>query len=341
MSRILIIGPSWVGDMVMAQSLFISLKNNEPNTKIDVLAPDWTRPLLERMPEVEASVPLPFSHGELALGKRLRMANSLKEKKYDQAILLPNSWKSALIPRFAKIPKRTGWLGEYRFGLLNDIRILDKKRLPKMVQRYVMLGYPKGHSIVDNIPSPKLSINSNTAQETLKKFNLNKNQGPILALCPGAEFGPAKRWPEEYYADLARIKLKEGWQVFLFGSKKDAISCLKIQDQTNHQCIDLSGKTSLGEAIDILSETSFVVCNDSGLMHIAAALDKPQVAVYGPTSPKFTPPLSEKARIVSLALPCSPCFKRTCPLKHQNCMKHLTPAHILEELKVLELQCAS
>lgn len=339
LTRILIIGPAWVGDMIMAQSLFIALKQNNPTCTIDVLAPEWTRPLLERMPQVNNALSLSMQHGEFALIKRICLANNLKTKKYDQAIVLPNSWKSAFIPWWAKIPKRSGWMGEFRVGLLNDIRILNKTLLPKMVQRFVMLAYPKGHPAIESIPNPKLNIDNDSCQKTLDKFNLKESVQPILALCPGAEFGPSKRWPEEYYAEIANTKLKQGWQVWLFGSKNDMPSCQKIQELCSNQCINLSGKTNLGEAIDLLNKASCVITNDSGLMHIAAALEKPLIAIYGSTDPTFTPPLISNARIVRLGLACSPCFKRSCPLKHQDCMQKLMPAQILEHLTHLELQC--
>lgn len=350
MKQILIVGPAWIGDMIMAQSLFRTLKQLNHEIAIDVLAPDWSRPLLERMQDVRLAHSLPVGHGALQLKRRYKIAKDLKLHNYDQAIVLPNSWKSALIPWFAKIPKRTGWLGEMRWGLLNDVRRLDKKAVPRMVDRFVLLAHPKGITTnCTNDTLPKLEIDSKLVAVALSKFgldsaipsaNMSKNAKPILALCPGAEFGSSKRWPEEYYAELANAKLREGWAVWLFGSKNDKTVSQKIQSLTHEGCIELTGKTSLGEAIDLLSTVTAVVSNDSGLMHIAAALDKPLVAVYGSTDPTFTPPLNAKAKITRIStLPCSPCFKRDCPLQHHACMRDLTPKQILETLKALELQC--
>ncbi len=336
MKKILIVGPAWVGDMVMAQSLFRAIKQMDPNTMLDVLAPEWSRPLLERMPEVQEAFALPVGHGVLKLGVRYTLAQTLKTKTYDQAIVLPNSWKSALIPWWAKIPKRTGFLGEMRWGLLNDARILQKKAWPLMVQRFVALAYEKGRSISkEQCPIPQLKTDPKNIELALKKFAIGEEGQPILALCPGAEFGPSKRWPENYYAEVAAEKLKQGWSVLLFGSKNDIPVCSAIQEQTEGRCIDLTGKTSLGEAIDLLSHSTAVVTNDSGLMHIAAALNKPLVAVYGSTDPSFTPPLNHQAQVVRLGLACSPCFKRECPLVHHRCMRDLAPQQVLSALETL------
>lgn len=353
-SKILIIGPAWVGDMVMAQTLFMSLKARHPENELHVLAPPWTHPLLARMPEVARAIELPLKHGELGLKTRYRIAQSLKAQNYDESIVLPNSWKSALIPWFTGIPKRTGYKGECRYGLLNDVRILDKKLFPKMIEQFAALAYPKGTAaemIKEYLPFPALAVSSDSLEKTCEKFKLLASANvfssdsrsspiqnpkhlskPILAICPGAEFGPSKRWPEHHYANVANAKLAEGWEVFLFGSRNDEKVCDKIQSLTNSKCLNFTGRTSLGEAIDLLSLASLVLTNDSGLMHIAAALNKPLVAVYGSTSPAFTPPLHPGARIVRNNLPCSPCFKRECPLKHHRCMEDLKPATVLEEL---------
>lgn len=339
MTKILIVGPAWVGDMVMAQSLFRAIKQLKPQAVLDVLAPEWSRPLLERMPEVQEAFALPIGHGVLKLGVRKQLAQQLKNNAYDQAIVLPNSWKSALIPWWAKIPKRTGFFGEMRFGLLNDARVLNKKALPLMVQRFVALAYEKGSSISkEQCPAPKLKTDSKNIAIALEKFSINTGNQPILALCPGAEFGPSKRWPENYYAEVAIEKLKQGWSVFLFGSKNDIPVSNAIQQACKGNCIDLTGKTSLGEAIDLLSHSTAVVTNDSGLMHIAAALDKPLIAVYGSTDPSFTPPLNLKAQVVKLNLPCSPCFKRDCPLEHHRCMRDLKAPQVLSALSELSTQ---
>jgi heptosyltransferase-2 len=332
----LVVGPAWVGDMVMAQTLFAQLRRH-PDCTIDVLAPDWSRPLLERMPEVDRALSLPFGHGELRLGERRRQGKSLIGQ-YDHAIVLPNSLKSALLPFWADIPVRTGWRGELRYGLLNDVRVLDKQRYPLMVQRFVALGLPAGAPVPERhqMVMPHLRANRDAAVQALARFSLKLDK-PVLGLCPGAEFGPSKRWPDYHYARLAETWLKQGWQVWIFGSAKDAEVARLIVNAVSPALQPgislLAGNTSLAEAIDLMAQTTAVVSNDSGLMHIAAALQKPLVAVYGSTSPDFTPPLSDKAECVSLHLSCSPCFKRDCPLGHTNCLVQLPPDQVSRALE--------
>lgn len=325
--KILIIAPSWVGDMVMAQSLFITLKKNYPNCQIDVLAPEWSQGLLTRMPEVTKTFVMPLTHGQFGLKARFSLGKKLRAEHYDQAITLPNSWKSALIPFFAKIPKRTGFLGEFRWGLLNDVRQLDKKILTMTVQRFVALGFAANTALPAPHSFPALNVTAYQQQAVINKFNLRLSK-PILVLCAGAEYGSAKRWPEAHFAELALQKLSEGWQIWLIGSEKDKPMTETINKLCGWQCQDFSGKTTLTQAIDLLSLANTVVSNDSGLMHVAAALNKKVVALYGSSDPKFTPPLHTKAQIVSLNLPCSPCFKRDCPLGHRQCLTDIPPQQI-------------
>jgi len=335
--NILIIGPSWVGDMVMAQTLFQCLKLRHPDCAIDVLAPDWSRPILERMPEVRQALSFPLGHGVLELATRRRIGKSLAGR-YDQAILLPNSMKSALVPFFAGIPLRTGWKGEMRYGLLNDVRKLDKDRYPLMIERFMALAYPAGAELPQPYPRPSLQIDPATRDAALAHFGLALDR-PVLALCPGAEFGEAKRWPSEHYAKVAEAKIREGWQVWLFGSKKDHPVGEDIRSRLipglREEAVNLSGETSLAQAIDLLSCAASVVSNDSGLMHVAAALNRPLVAVYGSTSPQFTPPLADQVEIIRLGIECSPCFERTCRFGHYNCLVQLQPGVAVDALQRL------
>lgn len=331
---ILIVAPAWVGDMVMAQTLFIQLKADNPNVNIDVLAPAWSHALLERMPQVRRALTSPFEHKELRLLDRYRLGKSLIKEAYEQAIVLPNSLKSALVPFWANIPIRSGWIKEPRWILLNDARRFHKTKLPLMIQRFIALGRAKDQALPNPLPSPKLLVKEELIPATLEKLGLDPSKGPILALCPGAEFGPSKRWPPQYYAEVAKQKIAEGWQVWLFGSPKDKETSVEIQKKCD-DCIDLTGKTNLTEAIDLLSLSTMVISNDSGLMHIAAALNKPLIVVYGSTSPGFTPPLSTQAKIVSLGLACSPCFQKHCPLGHFKCMLDLHPDTVLKAFNEL------
>lgn len=334
MNKILVMGPSWVGDMVLAQSLFKQLKIDQPDCEITVAAPGWTLPLLERMPEVAHAIALPFKHGDLALRERFKLGRQLAKQGFTQAILLTNSLKSAILPWAANIPVRTGFKGEMRYGLVNDMRPLDKSVLRMTVERFVALGLQKNKPLPDQIPQPVLRADPEHAKTLLTKFSIPHTQQAVLGLCPGAEYGEAKRWPAEYYAEVANHALTQGWQVWLFGSEKDKPVTATIQHLTQQRCVDLAGGTKLGEAIDLMSLCQTVISNDSGLMHVAAALDKKLIAIYGSSDPKHTPPMHPQAVVEYLGLECSPCFERVCPLGHLNCLKLISPSTIFANIHV-------
>ncbi len=319
--------------MVMAQSLFKVLIHRFPGATIDVLAPGWTLPLLERMPEINDAIDMPLGHGRIGLGIRYRLGKRLRNRGYHLSIVLPNSFKSALVPFWAKIPRRTGFVGEMRYGLLNDPRRLDPVALPRTVQRFVFLGLEKEYPLPDSLPLPSLEVNRNNALEALAKLNVESGEAPILGLCPGAEYGSAKRWPVDYYAEIARAKQAEGWHTWVFGSAKDAGIGRQLTHLIGKGCINLTGQTTLAEAIDLMSLVNLIVTNDSGLMHVAAALGINLVAIYGSSDPGFTPPLHPNAIMLRLGLECSPCFKRDCPLGHRNCLNNLKPAQIMKACK--------
>ena len=328
MRRILVVGPSWIGDMVLAQPLLKLLHARHADLALDVLAPRWTLPLLARMAEVRRAIESPFAHGDLKLGERRRLGRELAREGYDQVIVLPNTFKSALTPFFAGIPVRTGYVGEMRHWLLTDARKLDTQRLPQLAQRYAELGLPRGESLRPPLPTPSLRVDESGRRAVLARLGLDRRR-PAAALCPGAEFGPAKRWPSRYFAELAQGLVAHGCAVWLIGSQNDRQAGAEIEQAAGGICRNLCGETTLEEAIDLLASCSLVVSNDSGLMHVAAALGRPLVALYGSSSPAYTPPLSAEARILQLDLPCSPCFQRTCPLGHFNCMMQLTPDKVL------------
>jgi len=355
--RILIIGPSWVGDMVMAQSLFISLKQQYSAVEIDVLAPAWSRPILERMPEVRQAIDMPLGHGRFGLSERRALGHRLRGR-YEQSIVLPNSWKSALIPWFANIPRRTGWKGEARYLLLNDLRKLDKQALPLMVQRFVRLAYDANKMMnaadmaIEQCPAPALIANHSMIPALLEKFSLRhrlqqSTERPTLILCPGAEFGPAKQWPATHYGTVATTMIAQGWQVWVMGSPGDKMIAEDICQAVSNNVVDkqgclseshthiynLCGLTTLEEAIDLLSCADYVVSNDSGLMHIASALNTPVIALYGATSPAFTPPLSGGADTLFIPVDCGPCFQRECPKGHHRCMQELSPNTVVATIR--------
>ena len=306
--NILVIGPSWVGDMMMSHALYQQLKVQYPDCQIDVMAPDWCRSLLARMPEVRKAISMPIGHGAFRLAERYRLGKLLRNQ-YDLAIVLPNSFKSALIPFFAKIPVRRGWKGEFRYGLLNDLRA-NKNDYPMMVQRYVALSFEKGQvPTAQNLPLlyPHLQTQAVEIEATKAKFSQLLNQAEnrhTIGFCPGAEFGPAKRWPHYHYAKLAEMLIEKGYSVQLFGSKKDQEAGEQIRqslpENLQSYCLNLAGLTDLNQAVDLIADCAAVVSNDSGLMHIAAALNKPLIALYGPTSPAYTPPLSSNAEVIRL-----------------------------------------
>ncbi|NUF48614.1 ADP-heptose--LPS heptosyltransferase RfaF [Gilliamella sp. ESL0250] len=343
--KTLIIGPSWVGDMMMSQSLYRTLKQLDSNNRIDVLAPAWCRALLNKMPEVNQAIAMPLGHGEFALAKRREIGKSLRDNHYDQAIVLPNSFKSAMIPFFAKIPKRTGWKGEIRYGLLNDLRKLDKQAFPLMVERYIALAYPKDkiHSSSD-LPQPllwpKLNVEQDEIIQALLTFAITQDE-PLIGFCPGAEFGPAKRWPDYHYAALADMLVQQHAKVIILGSKNDRIVGEQILAKMIHRdkCINLAGQTELEQAVSLIAACKAIVTNDSGLMHIAAALDRPLVALYGPSSPDFTPPLSDKAKVIRLITGYHRVRKGDAEQGYHQSLIDIKPDIVFETLMKLIIRC--
>ena len=324
---------------MLSQPLLRRLWERHAELELDVLAPSWTLPLLRRMPEVSQVIASPFGHGELGLAARWRIARELAPPGYDQAIVLPNSFKSALIPRLAGIPLRTGYAGEFRYPLLNDARRLDEQALPLMAERYAALADPPGAQFVRPLPALRLSISKPARVALRGRLNLTSD-ALVAVLCPGAEYGPAKRWPPAYFSALAQRLARDGWQIWVIGSPKDRAIGAEIASSSAGVCVDLCGRTSLDEAVDLMSCAQLVISNDSGLMHVAAALDAPLIALYGSSSPKFTPPLSARASVLQLDLPCSPCFQRECPLQHFNCMNQLTPDRVYQAVRALRASAA-
>lgn len=331
MNAILVVAPSWIGDTILAQPLLSLLRDSHPNAAIDVLASSWGAALFARMPEVRRVIDSPFRHGEFNLAGRWAVARQLKDAGYDAALVLPNSWKSALIPLLAGIPRRIGYRGESRYGLINVMHRLDKQRHPRLVDRYAALGGAPGGEL-PSLRQPHLASTLEQQHAARAALDLPRDSAPII-FCPGAEFGPAKRWPARHFAALASAVGHVDDPVWLVGSPKDAIIGEKIEQSCHGSVINLCGRTTLEQAIDVIASARQVVCNDSGLMHVAAALGRPLVAVFGSSSFSYTPPLSSQARIVSLELECSPCFQRDCPEGHLNCLNDLTPEQVLAAMR--------
>lgn len=325
--KALIVAPSWIGDTIMAQPMFARLHARHPGLQLDALAPRWVAPVLQRMVEISDIVDSPFGHGQLSLKPRWRLARELAARNYDAVYVLPNSLKSALVPFMAGIPQRIGFTGESRYGLINVRHSLDKSALPLMVERFAQLAEAPGAPLPKPIFQPKIQSTAADQLQTLKELGLER-PAHIVAFCPGAEYGPAKRWPAAHFATLAKKLAEYGCAIWLFGSPKDHAVAEEISQLAPSLCRNLCGATSLGQAVDLLALAELVVCNDSGLMHVAAALDCRLVTLYGSSSPGFTPPLSDQADILSLNLDCSPCFKRECPLGHLDCLNKLTPERV-------------
>lgn len=304
------------------------LLERHPGARIEVLAPGYVAPVLHRMAEVAEVLVNPFGHGQLRLGQRLRLGRSLAARGYDLAVVLPNTLKSALVPFFARIPQRTGFVGEGRYGLLNRIHRLDARALPQIAERYAQLAEAPGAPLPRPLPMPRLHSEALTCQATLRSFGLTGNAGPLVAFCPGAEYGPAKRWPESHFAQLARDLAGSGARVLLVGSPKDGAVGARIEHEAGGACRNLCGGTTLDQAMDLLAAADFVVTNDSGLMHVAAALGRPLLALFGSSTPHYTPPLSDRAQVIWRGLQCSPCFKRECPLGHLDCLAGIPPQQV-------------
>lgn len=331
--RYLIVGPSWIGDMVMAQSLFIALKQQYPDCLIDVIAPQWSLPILKRMPEVNEGISAEVAHGEFSFFKRRQLGLSLKAKKYTHAIVIPRSWKAALIPYFANVPVRTGYRGEFRYGLLNDIRPLNKEVLKQTVQRYVAFAATEKSPLAPDVPFPALTIDNDNQELLRVKLGLKLDK-PVVCMMPGAEYGPAKQWPISHYTKLANALLADGWQVWVLGSEKDAAAGDAITKNSENKVVNLCGKTQLIDTVDLLACAQKVVSNDSGLMHVAAAVGAEVAVIYGSSTPDYTPPLTsdDKQYIFYLALECSPCFKRVCPLGHTDCLHNISDGDVFTKI---------
>jgi heptosyltransferase-2 len=329
--RLLVVAPNWIGDTLLAQPLLVRLRARHPGLRIDAMAPEWTAPVLRRMPQIEDVIEVPFRHGELALRARLRLARRLRKRRYDEAIVLPNSFKSALVPFLAGIPRRVGFTGEARYGVLNVRHRLDEAATPLMVERYLQLAEGPGRPVERPIPAARIDVDEANLLIAVSRLGLDRSR-PVVALCPGAEYGPAKRWPARHFAALARALASRGRSVWLLGASGDRALGDEVVGLAAGEPVNLCGRTDLAAAIDLLSVAEAVVTNDSGLMHVAAALGRPLVALYGSSSPAHTPPLAPRARIVKLEIECSPCFARECPLGHFRCMNELSPERMLREI---------
>jgi heptosyltransferase-2 len=343
MNRILIVAPNWIGDAVMSQPLLANLKAIYPQSQIDVLASPWVAPIYRACSEVHQVIEARLEHKQLQWGLRKQLAKQLELNQYAACFVLPNSLKSALIPWLANIPFRIGYQGEMRFGLINlALDNPSKVNRPPMANHYLALANVLEHSqeIDTSQPAdPKLNISSAAKESIGAKLQVASiKEKSIYVLCPGAEYGITKRWPDDHFASLAQqlIASEPDAQVILLGGKDDQAlgESVRTQAKNDSQIHNWCGKTSLDEAIALIGMSKALVSNDSGLMHIGAALKVPQVAIFGSSDPHHTPPLSDKAKVLWLNLACSPCHKRECPLGHLKCLKDILPATVLDAIQI-------
>ncbi|HJU98979.1 MAG TPA: lipopolysaccharide heptosyltransferase II [Burkholderiaceae bacterium] len=338
-TRTLVISPNWIGDAVMAQPLLQRLRAAHPERPIDVLAPPSVSPVWRQMAEVDEVLETPFRHGALQLRERWKYARALRRRGYVDAYVLPNTLKYALIPWLAGIARRVGYKGESRYGLIN---VMHHDELPPrpMVAFYAALAEApqtvQGPGWRAALPRPALRASAEQIAAACARAGLDPAR-PLLAFAPGAEFGGAKRWPAEHFAALAEAVLAAHPQarIALLGSPKDREVCDAVRTAAggNDAIVNLAGATSLAEAVALIAHAAAVVANDSGLLHIASALNRPVLALYGPTDPDHAPPFSDLAASLSLRLDCAPCRQRECPLGHQDCMRKLVPAMAWQKLQ--------
>lgn len=337
MNRILIIAPNWIGDAVMTEPLITKLKHKFPNSLIDVLATPWVASIMRAIPAVNEIITADFHHGALQWTERKLLAKQLATKKYEAAYVLPNSFKSALIPWLAKIPHRIGYQGEMRWGLINQkFKNPSRSHRPPMSSHYFALSgkHPT------EVPQPHLSLSATELDKNRTQLQQIKAHDALFVLCPGAEYGPAKQWPTEHFGQLAKELIAQNSRalVMILGSKKEAPmgDAIVSHCSQSNQIINWCGQTTLDQAMATIAMANAVISNDSGLMHIAAAFRRPQVAIFGSSDPRHTPPLSNQAKVHWLHLECSPCFKRTCPLGHLKCLVDISSQDVLNSVNSLK-----
>ncbi len=345
--RILVVAPNWLGDSIMAQPLLSRIKARLPSAPIDVIAVPAVAPVFRRMPEVSRVIEADFRHGRLDFKARWRLGRHLREQpahgRYMQSYVLPNSWKSALVPFFADVPVRIGYAGEARVGLI-DVRHPNPKKggeREPMAQFYARLAELPGKAapLIEMAPP---FLMGDPLRVIAAKVNLGLHPSQhLVALCPGAEYGPAKRWPAEHFAEVAGKLKARGFVPIVLGGPNDVAIGLTIEQLSSGAAINLVGKTSLDDAINLIAGCRAVITNDSGLMHVAAALSRPQIALFGSSSPEHTPPLSDLAHVITLRTECSPCFARECPLGHFKCMRELSAERVLAQFDSLNLATAT
>ena len=321
-SPILIVPYMWIGDFVRCHTVVQLLKQRDPSRAIDVLTTAMVAPLLDYMPGVRRGIVVDLPRKRLAMAQHRALAERLRQESYGQALVMPRTWKSALAPYLAGIPARTGFAGEARFGLINDLR-WGERRLPRMIDRCAVLALPKGEAKPAQWPLPELRVPAAEVAAWRQRQGLADDGRRVVAFAPGA-VGPSKRWPSAHYAELARRLSDGGNSVWVVGGPGEHELAAEIAGTNQAHVRDLTGP-DLRNAILALAAADVAVSNDSGLLHVAAALGTPAIGIFGPTSPWHWAPLNPLAAVMETAgaLPCRPCHKPVCRLGHHRCMRDI------------------
>ena len=330
----LIVPYMWIGDFVRCHTVVRLLKESQPGRPVDILTTTMAAPLLDYMPGLRKGVVFDLPRKQLALGRHRALARRLRPESYGQALIMPRTWKAALGPYLAGIPLRTGFVGEMRFGLVNDLR-RGERNLPRMVDRCAALALPKGASLPAEWPTPQLVVPQQEVAGWRRRHGLDGDGRRTVALAPGA-VGPAKRWSPDYYARLARRLAAAGNAVWVIGGPGEQAAATDIASADPAHIRDLTG-TDLRNAILALAGADLAVSNDSGLLHVAAAIGTPVVGIFGPTSPALWAPLNPIAGVIEAtsALPCRPCHKPECGLQHHGCMRDISVERVLQVIRAL------
>jgi len=325
--KLLIVPQNWLGDVVMSQTLLKKIKSNNSDVSIDILINSSYKDLVERMPEINKALLLDCNHKELGILKRYRLAKKIRGS-YNQSIILSRSIKSALIPYFAKIPIRTGELGELRYILINDLKYFSNEDRRKTAHRYISMFSDKKEEL-DEKYYPSLKPDHENIKNLTEKYNLNTSK-KIVIFAPGAAYGPSKMWPVEKFKELGE-KLNKNYFIIILGSLDEKNIGDKII--THKDMINLCGKTSITDAVDLMHISKFCVSNDSGLMHLASATNTKSISIYGATSPDLTPPLTTNKEIHYKQISCSPCFEKKCKYGHYNCLSEIQVNDVFKSFK--------
>lgn len=332
-SRALVVAPNTIGDAVMVQPLLSLLRQQSARMRIDVLCESGVAPVFRCMDEVGELVDAPGPEGRTLWATRWRLGRALKPRRYHRAYVLPETRVSALVPWFAGIRDRIGYRGQSRALLLNRIHDDVRTKTPRMAEHFAGLALEPHAPRPGNVPDPRLARRPQRERAVRAKFDIGREAPPIV-LCSGTGGGESHRWPARHFASLIAMLASETpeAEVLLLGPAAERRAATEIAALSGQAARNLCGETTLDEAIAIIAQAAGVLTVDTGLMHVAAAYGRPQVALFGPSDPRRLQPRSPRARVEWLHLPCSPCSERACPLVHQACMQRILPAQVFETL---------